>query len=119
MMLTVHPSRYRFAARLNSAAWGVVARSLLFVGLLALSGCSGTDWTAFVFPDIQNIPNSEEVQNYTIGTYRTFEECQEASIDRIRSTYAATNRQGDYECGYKCSRRDDLGGMVICKETRK
>jgi hypothetical protein len=94
-------------------------RSLLLIGLLALCGCSGTDWTAFVYPDIENIPNAGEVQNYTIGNYSTFEECQVAAIDRTRSNYASTNLQGDYQCGYKCSHREDIGGMFICKETHK
>jgi hypothetical protein len=95
-------------------------RSLLAIGILLLSGCSGSaDWTAFVYPDIKNIPNADKVQNYTIGNYRTFEECQTAAIDRVRSNYASSQRQGDYQCGYKCSRRDDFGGLLICKETRK
>jgi hypothetical protein len=94
-------------------------RSLLLIGLLALYGCSGTYWTAFVYPDIDNIPNAGDVQNYTIGNYRTFEECQVAAIGRTRSNYALTNLQGDYQCGYKCSHREDIGGMFICKETRK
>ncbi|MDZ4048320.1 MAG: hypothetical protein U1E00_08335 [Pseudoxanthomonas sp.] len=94
-------------------------RSLLAIAALALSGCSGANWTAFVYPDIEDIPNADQVQNFTIGNYRTFEECQVAAIDRMRSNYAATGQQGDYQCGYKCSRRDDFGGLLICKETRK
>jgi len=89
--------------------------------LLALGGCSGSgaDWTAFVYPDIENVPNADEVQNYTIGNYETFEQCQEAAINRTRNNYAKNHQQGDYQCGYKCSQREDFGGMLICKETRK
>lgn len=95
-------------------------RSLLAIGILLLSGCSGSgDWTAFVYPDIENIPNADKVQNYTIGNYRTFEACQAAAIERVRNNYAASQRQGDFQCGYKCSRREDFGGLLICKETRK
>lgn len=95
-------------------------RSLLALGIVLLSGCSDSaDWTAFVYPDIENIPNADKVQNYTIGSYRTFEECQTAAIDRVRSNYASSQRLGDYQCGYKCSRRDDFGGLLICKETKK
>jgi hypothetical protein len=94
-------------------------RSLLVVALLSLSGCSGSDWTAFVYPDIQNIPNADQVRNFTIGSYRTFEECQSAAIGRVRSNFNATGRQGDYQCGYRCSFREDFGGLLICKDTRK
>ena len=94
-------------------------RSLLAAAVLVLSGCSGANWTAFVYPDIEDIPNADQVQNFTIGNYRTFEECQSAAIDRMRSNYAATGREGDYQCSYKCSHRDDFGGLLTCKETRK
>ena len=93
---------------------------LAIIGILLLSSCSsGSDWTAFVYPDIENIPSADQAHNYTIGNYSTFEECQAAAIERIRNNYATTGRQGDYQCGYKCSRRDDFGGLLICKETRK
>jgi hypothetical protein len=94
-------------------------KQLAVIALLSLCGCSGNDWTGFVYPDIENIPNADQVQNYTIGSYSTFEECQISAIERIRHNYSTTSRQGDYQCGYKCSLRDDLGGLLICKETRK
>jgi len=94
-------------------------RTLLSIGVIALAGCSGADWTGFVYPDIEDIPNADKVQNYTVGNYRTFEQCQEAAIERVRSNLATTGRQGDYQCGYKCSKREEFGGMLICKETRK
>ena len=93
---------------------------LAIIGILLLSGCSsGSDWTAFVYPDIENIPNADQAQNYTIGNYNTFGECQIAAIERLRSNYTASGRQGDYQCGYKCTRHNDFGGLLICKETRK
>lgn len=76
-------------------------------------------WTAFVYPDINRIPNADAVQNFTIGNYRSFEECQSAAIERIKYISRSTGQRGDYQCGYKCSRRDEFGGMLICKETRK
>lgn len=95
-------------------------RSLLAIGIFLISGCSGSaDWTAFVYPDIENIPYADKVQNYTFGNYRTFEECQIAAIDRVRTNYASSQRQGDYDCGFKCSQRNDFGSLLICKETRK
>ncbi len=88
--------------------------------IVLLSGCSGSeDWTAFVYPDIKNIPSADQAQNYTIGDFRSFEECQMAAVARVRSNLAAYQRQGDYQCGYKCTRRKELGGLLVCKETRK
>lgn len=91
--------------------------ALLFFLLLGCS--SGAEWTAFVYPDIDDIPNADKVQNFTIGNYRTFEECQIVAIERVKHNYSSSNRQGDFQCGYKCSIREDIDGMLICKETRK
>ena len=87
--------------------------------LVMLSGCAGNDWTAFVYPDIEDIPNADEVHNFTIGSYRTFEDCQNAAVSRVRNLQSTTGRVGDYQCGYKCTAREEYGGMLICKETRK
>ena len=93
---------------------------IAFVTLVSLGGCSsGSDWTAFVYPNIENIPNADQVQNFTIGNYPTFEECQVAAINRVRNNYSTSGRQGDYQCGYKCTVREEYGGLLICKETRK
>ena len=94
-------------------------RLLLLATALMLGACSGAEWTAFVYPDIENVPNADQVQNYTIGNFRSFEECQAAAIDRLRANYAATGREGDYQCGYNCRKRDEYGGLLICQETRK
>ena len=96
--------------------WG----SALGIVLAVIAACDrGPQWTAFVYPDIENIPNADQVQNFTIGVYSSFEECQANAIDRVRNLHSTTGRQGDYQCGYKCTRRDDYGGLLICKETRK
>lgn len=94
-------------------------RSIATAALIVLGGCSGSTWTAFVYPDINNIPNADEVQNFTIGHFNSFEECQVAAIDRVNNHRATTGRQADYQCGYKCSYREEMGGLLICKETRK
>lgn len=64
--------------------------------ILSLTGCAKPNWTGFVYPDIENIPSADEVQNFTIGNYQTFEKCQEAAIQRVRNNYANTGIQGDY-----------------------
>ena len=70
------------------------------IALIGLSGCSSkNDWTAFVYQDIENIPNADQVQNFTIGNYPSFEECQAAAIGRVRSNYDKSGREGDYQCG--------------------
>jgi hypothetical protein len=33
--------------------------------------------------------------------------------------FVSTNRQGNYQCGYKWSPRKEMGDLLICKETRK
>jgi hypothetical protein len=92
----------------------------LFSFCFLLVACTETGkWTAFVYPDIDNIPNAGDVQNYIIGEFDTFEECQATAISRLEYIYRTTRKQGDFECGYKCSVRDEYGGLFICKEDRK
>ncbi len=95
-------------------------RIILVIALTALNGCSrGNDWTAFVYPDIENIPYAGEVQNFTIGNYPSFEECQVAAVERVNHNLSTSGIQGDYQCGYKCTNREELGGLLLCKEDRK
>ena len=46
-------------------------RRLVVICLLCMSGCSGAAWTGFFYPDIEDIPNADQVQNFTIGNYET------------------------------------------------
>jgi len=102
--------------------------------LASLLGCSrkSSEWTAFVYPDREEIPNAEDVQNYTIGTYPSFELCQKAAIERVRflneqseeiAAYAEDGEgiatEADYQCGQGCRPRDDVGGFLVCKSTKK
>lgn len=99
-----------------------MTRKIVFLAIccLTLSSCfDGSKWTAFVYPDINNIPRAGDVQNYTIGEFSTFEECQSAAIARLNYIYETTNKRGDYQCGYKCSIRKDYEDLLICKENRK
>lgn len=89
------------------------------VALLVLAACSRQEWTAFVYPDAGDIPRADQVQNFTIGKFQTFEECQAAAIGRVRHIAATTGRQGDFQCGLGCSHREEYGGLLICKEKRK
>uniref|UniRef100_B0SWG3 Lipoprotein n=1 Tax=Caulobacter sp. (strain K31) TaxID=366602 RepID=B0SWG3_CAUSK len=93
---------------------------LITLALLSLAGCGNKDdWTAFVFPDQSNIPHAGDVEPFIYGKYPTFEACQTAAIDAVRASDAQTGMTGDYECGFKCSHRDNMGGLLVCKEDRK
>ncbi len=93
---------------------------LILVYSLFLTSCLEEDkWTAFVYPDIENIPNAGDVKNYTIGNFKSFEECQSAAVARINNNYRTTGKQGDYECGLNCTKHDEYSGLLICKTDRK
>lgn len=48
--------------------------ALAVVAALSLTGCAKKDdWTAFVFPDQQNIPNAGDVESYIHGKYPALE----------------------------------------------
>ncbi|PSJ43346.1 hypothetical protein [Allosphingosinicella deserti] len=86
---------------------------LLAAALLALVGCDtrAAIWTAWVYEDWDNRTKSERLTGF-----KTFEQCQEAAISRLRS-YPEPDG-GDYECGYKCEYKPSMQTNV-CKETRK
>lgn len=81
---------------------------------LVLGGCDSRpdQWDAFVYP------NSADLSGYErISGFKSFELCQRAAIDRMRSIQRESG--GDYECGYKCEADPTLGGLNVCKKTRK
>jgi len=43
-------------------------KAILAMCILAAACSRGADWTAFVYPDIENIPDANQVQNFTIGS---------------------------------------------------
>ena len=87
---------------------------------LAVIGCSQkNNWTAFVYPDRENIPYADNAHRFIEGTYRTFEECEAAAIGKTRANYDETSVIGDFECGYKCEYKEGFGGVFMYKETRK
>lgn len=94
----------------------VEAKVIWELALLALAttACDRRpdQWDAFVYPDRNDLTKHEE-----IAGFKTFELCQEAALDRLRTMAAPDG--GDYECGYKCEARADLNGINVCEETRK
>jgi hypothetical protein len=100
---------------LRNLAFSVIA----VVVVVRLFGDSSPQWTAFVYPDIKNIPSPDQAENFVIGEFESFEDCQAAAITRVRNINGTADLVGDYQCGFKCSHRSDFGGVLICKETRK
>lgn len=84
---------------------------LCAIALLAACGDGSSAWTAFIYPDGSNLQSSIEM-----GGFKTFRQCQEAAIGRLRSLDDPD--QGDYECGYRCEWRPDMG-LNVCKETQQ
>jgi hypothetical protein len=87
---------------------------ILLAGMLLVAGCDKRpdQWDAFVYPDRENM---ERVETYR--GFKTFELCQEAAIGRLRILRDPDG--GDYECGYKCAPDESMGGLNVCKETKK
>ena len=87
-----------------------------FTVLLALwallSGCLfEEEWTAFVYPDANNLLVHSEA-----GPFASFAECQAAAIGTLRGKGLAS--VGDYECGLNC-KYDPEWQASTCEETRK
>lgn len=103
-----HPNDASLVSPKIEAATIVAAWSLT---ILALVGCDSRpdQWDAFVYP------GDNLLTHVTIRGFKTFEQCQEAAIERLRSV--RRDGGGDYECGYKCGPATD--GLSVCKETRK
>lgn len=69
-------------------------------------------WQAYVYPDRNDL-----TQVLEMGSFKTFEQCQQAAINSLRTLGLAD--AGDYECGYRCGPDERYGGINVCKETRK
>lgn len=85
--------------------------TLAGLAFFAFAACDGRpeQWDAFIYT------GDDLLTNETIRGFKTFELCQQAAIDRLRSE--RPDGGGDYECGYKCE-PSGYGGN-ICEETRK
>jgi hypothetical protein len=77
-------------------------KHLLTLLVLLILGCSQSEqWKAFVYPDIDNVPTPDKSENYIIGDFQSFEQCQAAAIGAVRANLATTGKQGAYMCGLK------------------
>ncbi len=68
--------------------------SILVCAVLAISGC-GDNWEGIVFHDKDKL-----LMYSTIGPFKTFEECRDASMEKLESLKALD--KGYYECGKNC-----------------
>lgn len=88
-------------------------RKLIAVAIIAIAGCDNRPdhWNAYVYP------GDDLIAYETIEGFKTFELCQAAAQDRLRSL--RPDGGGGYECGYRCGVSSQHGGLNVCKETRK
>lgn len=92
----------------------------LILLIIVLSGCSSEkEWTAFVYPDIEDIPSPDQAENYIVGKHDTFESCQQAAINLLRYNNEQSGKQGDYQCGYECTHKKEYGNLLVCEEMKK
>jgi hypothetical protein len=86
----------------------------VLASLTLLAACDNRpdQWDAFVYPDKGDLS-----EFHKIAGFKSFELCQQGAIDILRATNAAA--AGDYECGYKCAPDASMGGLNVCKGTRK
>jgi len=82
--------------------------------VISLAACDQRPetWQAYVYPD-----GNDLTQVVEMGSFKTFEQCQEAAINGLRTLGLA--EVGDYECGYRCGPSERYGGINVCKETRQ
>lgn len=86
------------------------AAAILIVALAACDSRSN-EWTGWAYPDAQDLTLS-----VSLGGFRTFEECQEATIARLRR-FPEPDR-GTFICGHKCRWSANLQTNV-CETTRR
>lgn len=86
---------------------------ILIFAAAALTGCDTrpNSWTGWVYPDRNDLTVSISLEGF-----RTFEQCQEATVGRLRSL--PDPAAADYECGYRC-RWEPALNTNVCKETRR
>ena len=86
-------------------------RTVLMLSCMFLSGCGGS-WEGFVYPDKEDLST-----HIGIGSYSSLDECRVSALASLRQI--SSPERGDYECGYKCSSRSDLGGLKVCETTER
>lgn len=80
---------------------------------VVLAACSpAADWQGWIYP---NAPVLEPA--VPLGRFRSLEECRATAKEALFLLHRYDT--GDYECGRRCKRRADLGGLSVCRETSR
>jgi len=86
-------------------------RRVLALPMLLSASCDTTpQWQAWVYPNREDFTRS-----VPLGSFKTFGQRQAAALEALRSLNA--EERGDFECGFKCKWRPDMG-INVCRETR-
>ena len=101
----------------DEANFGVNAAGAVFA-LAFLSGCNqAPEWKGWVYPN-----GSDLTRHITIGAFDTLEQCRTSAKTLLANFHLNDGEEliaGDYECGFKCTSGDDLGGVNVCEKTER
>ena len=88
-------------------------RKIALIGIiLTLTACTpNNNWTGYYYPDKDNI--GDESQWIIQPGFETIEDCADWVLD-----VAENNTNYDYECGYNCTYRKELG-VNVCETTER
>lgn len=100
---------------------GVMRWILGMMAMVLLAACSEEpeNWTAFVYPDRQNVPIGSEIQRYAIGRFESFKDCRAAAATKMEEIFHSDGPVPAYECGYACGERAEYGGMFVCQTVKR
>jgi hypothetical protein len=95
--------------------------ALIFVAVATVAACTSSEpeWSAFVYPDRSAIPPAQDAHRYIVGRFLSFEQCQAAAVAAVNANQQRTGTEGDYQCGHRCSHRENLGGLYVCEKNAK
>ncbi|WP_298697396.1 hypothetical protein [uncultured Brevundimonas sp.] len=86
-------------------------RLLSLLMLVSLMACGErADWKGWVYPNRDDLTS-----DVPLGRFTSLEECRATATEAL---FALKALQGDYECGFKCKLRPELG-LSVCERTEK
>lgn len=88
---------------------GKMSRWLIIILPLLLTGCFEEKWSAFFYPNKDDLTTDE-----FLGNYSSLEDCRQAAVSHIRLT---NNDNADYECGLNCDISQEK--PYICEKTER
>lgn len=86
-------------------------RLALIAVLMTLTACGErADWRGWVYPN-----QGDLTSDVPLGRFASLEECRATATEAL---FALKAYEGDYECGFKCELRPELG-LNVCERTEK